>query len=203
VPRTSRRGPVAALAFAACPSRSRRTRACSPLSPRHRSARSTPAACGAGPSCRAGPAAMHTLAAAGTVMTSPAPPGMWRMIPGLGSRCASAATTTRPLSCSTPTRVICGAASPSTCPASSPASLGLRRRSCGRSCASATSKSLNIRHRASSTSTPSSAWTHPATTTSHPRPVHRRAAVRRHRPVRQHRHRHHRLGTPARLRCAN
>ena len=39
-----------------------------------------------------------------------------------------------------------------------------------RRCASGTSRSPNTRHAASSTSTPSSAWTPPATTTSHPRP---------------------------------
>ena len=42
-------------------------------------------------------------------------------IPGSGSRCAATATTTTPPCCSTPTRGTCGAGSPPTCPATSPA----------------------------------------------------------------------------------
>ena len=51
------------------------------------------------------------------------------------------------------------------------------QRPSARSCASATSRSPNTRHAASSTSTPSSASTPTATTTSHPRPATRAALL--------------------------
>ena len=185
----------------ASPRPSPRIRACSPPSPPHRSARSTPAGCAAKRSSRAGHVATRTLAAARTATTSPAPLAMSRTIPGSGSRFASAATTMRPPSCSTPTRVTCGAGSPPTCRASSPgwrghaegAALGpahpLRQ---GRRIPGTRHRPLPRRHPPRRTRPGLPAPTGP---------VHRRDAVRRHRPGRQHRHRHHRLGPAARLRA--
>ena len=80
------------------------------------------------------------------------------------------ATTTKPRCCSTPTRPTCGAGSPPTCPATWPASPGHHPEDPARpGSASGSSRSPSTRHAASSTSTPSSAWTPPARTTS-PRP---------------------------------
>ena len=83
---------------------------------------------------------------------------------------ASTVTTMRPPSCSTPTPGTCGAGSPPTCRATWRGSRGSRRKSCAPCCVSAMSRSRNTRHAALSTSTPSSAWTHPARTTSPHRP---------------------------------
>ena len=66
----------------------RRTRACSPPSPRRRSARSTPGGCAARPSCPAVPAATPKPAAARTAATSPARPATSRPTPGSASPCA-------------------------------------------------------------------------------------------------------------------
>ena len=153
----------------ASPRRSPRTRACSPPSPRRRSARSTPAGCAARPCCPAAPAATPRPAAARTAATSPARPATSRPTPGSASRCAATATTTPPPCCSTPTRATCGAGSPPTCPATWPAAWASPRRRSAPWSASGSSRSPNTRHAASSTSTPSSAWTPPARTTS-PRP---------------------------------
>ena len=56
-------------------------------------------------------------------------------IPGSDGRCAATATTTPPPSCSTPTRGTCGAGSPPTCPATSPASPGSPSSRSATSCA--------------------------------------------------------------------
>ena len=87
----------------ACPSRSARTRACSPPSPRpsfgpvhSRRMRGKTVL-----PCRPRRDASKP-AAARTAATSPARPGTSKTIPGLAGRCAPTATTTKPPSCSTP-----------------------------------------------------------------------------------------------------
>ena len=139
----------------ASPRRSPRTRACSPPSPPPRSARCTPAACAARPSCPAAPAATPTPAAARTAATSPARPATPTTTPGSAAPlCAGLLRLHRRRAVQRPRRAAVAPVHHLPAPPPRPARRAHPSAAPRRWSGSATSRSPNTRHAASSTSTP-------------------------------------------------